>query len=190
MREILYRSWNGKENKFYYFKNGQYYADEECKKWIQFIVAIAFFDWSNAQQFTGKTDKDGKKIFEGDIIEHGWFHYETGSSEDWFGTEPENSFNVVEAYPERIESVVSFVNGSFVLTYTFKSKQRIRCSLNSLFNNKDITEKVNACEEFESRYFADMLLDCEFKDKSELMEYLTKFEIIGFDKEASCSTEN
>jgi uncharacterized phage protein (TIGR01671 family) len=64
-REILYRSWYKSLNRFFYFKNGYYYSDEECKCSTDKV----WFDWSNAQQFTGKTDKNGKKIFEGDDVE-------------------------------------------------------------------------------------------------------------------------
>jgi hypothetical protein len=61
MREILYRSWNKRENKFYYFKNGRYYSDEDCKHCISERICTEFV-WSNAQQFTGKTDKNWKRI--------------------------------------------------------------------------------------------------------------------------------
>ena len=51
MRSIKFRSWNGRE--FGYFQNGKY--DE-------------LFEWGEAQQATGLTDKQGVEIYEGDLV--------------------------------------------------------------------------------------------------------------------------
>jgi hypothetical protein len=64
-REILFRSWNKVEKKFYYFKDGRYYSDPECKHCVSERICTEF-SWNNAQESTGLTDKNGKGVFEGD----------------------------------------------------------------------------------------------------------------------------
>lgn len=65
-REILFRSWNESEKCFYYFKNGKYFEDVECEKESN---NNSRFSWSNAEQFTGLLDKNGVKVFDGDLLE-------------------------------------------------------------------------------------------------------------------------
>ncbi len=131
-------------------------------------------------QFTGLIDKKQNKIFENDLIKHGHFYWQSGSSEDWFGTEPQNSFNVVEAYPEIVESIVTFHNGMFMLKTNWKNpifKNKIRYPLFHLLN-----ETWNVVDEFEDqepKYFKMMLEENDCKSSKDIKNILSEFEIIG-----------
>ena len=64
-----FRSWNEKLSRFFYWQNGDYFSDDECKLSItcnkSFTHSIPLFNWQNAEQgFV----INGQEIFENDYI--------------------------------------------------------------------------------------------------------------------------
>lgn len=56
-------------------------------------------------------------IKEGDIIIWNNFVWDEGNSSDWFGTESENNYHVVETYIEERLSIVTIANNNLCILY-------------------------------------------------------------------------
>ena len=64
MREIKFRMWDGKEKKYYYDIETVWSCLKQQKQGIYDHIA----DGCVFEQYTGRKDKNGKEIYEGDIV--------------------------------------------------------------------------------------------------------------------------
>lgn len=74
MREIKFRAWDNINNRMGYFNPGFEWCDEydlwylSPTEWSKKLSDVPCGDNINLMQFTGLKDKNGKEIYEGDIL--------------------------------------------------------------------------------------------------------------------------
>ncbi|WGQ15599.1 hypothetical protein [Sphingobacterium faecium] len=67
-------------------------------------------------------NKNGFNLYDGDIIKFWYFYNSRMSSEDCFGTEPQNSFMVYEEYLDQTEGTIFIKEGTPFVKYSKKGK--------------------------------------------------------------------
>ena len=97
MREIEFRAWDLISNGWRYFGVMDSSLSDELD-----IGGLVDLDWKTLGQFTGLTDRDEKKIFEGDIVQYYLFVHDH-----------RGRIRVKESY--RDSDVVTFEDGKFIL---------------------------------------------------------------------------
>ena len=67
---------------------------------------------------SGIFDKNGVEVKVGDKLKNVLtFYFQRGNSADWFGTEPQVSYSVFDAYFEYVNGEVFFKNGSYAIRF-------------------------------------------------------------------------
>lgn len=121
-------------------------------------------------------DINGKEIKVGDTIKWNYLYWSEGSSEDFFGTEPQNSFPVVEAYIDNVTSVVIAHMGAMCVQYG-----------KEILSLKEITETMpNTLDDFamihEGSQLDTFLIEGVFDDKEATVEetraLFAQFEVV------------
>jgi hypothetical protein len=122
-------------------------------------------------------DKYGNHVEKGSIIKWNRFYWEEGSSEDWFGTEPQVSFPVMEAYLETIESEVYPYLGELCIDFKGTSKPIKQVLFNQSEAFDFFIEKYNGTDHMEM-FLAEGVYDDHSAKIKEVKILLFEFEII------------
>jgi hypothetical protein len=135
------------------------------------------------KNLTKIVDINGNTIKNGDVIKWWNFYWNEGSSEDYFGTVPEESWYVIEAFMEQLISEVVEYKSALCVKYRNKF-----ISLKEITENNDLEnfENLYNDERFEVNEWKNFLSERVFDDrcanKEEVYGLMNKFEIIEGDK--------
>ena len=125
MREIKYRMWNKKEKKMYQvgvldFDYNQIYMTG----YLNYTKSSYLYEDIELMQFTGLYDKNGKEIYESDIVQI--------------------DKDVAKTFDIYSKGIINYLNGGFIVTKNDGSYETIRSALlvlgdlNNIFRGKVI----------------------------------------------------